>query len=166
MVENRSTPTSYCQTSFLVTQQRECLLWQSGHLEKCCIMNHPHTDAVLPATQKPFNADFNIFYPHFSMTRPKSGGCREVCGMDTKLPGNHQSGQGVTAQNWEDFQSVSYQLPVLWWWSQPWCVLEKILNSWNSLLGKVMNSPLDAFSFKTGVPSKYLINKSISFYFI
>lgn len=44
------------------------------------------------------------------MTRPKSGGCREVCEMDTKLPGNHQSGQGVTAQNWEDFQSVSYQL--------------------------------------------------------
>lgn len=45
-----------------------------------------------------------------SLMRPKLEWCRKVCGMGTKMLGNHQPSQGVTAQNWEGFQSVSYQL--------------------------------------------------------
>lgn len=101
------------------------------------------------------------------MMRQKLSGRREACGMDTKMLGNHQPGQGVTAENWEGLQSVSYQFWALWVWLQPWWrVLENIFNSWDSWLGKVMNSPLGAFSFRTCVHHKYLININISYVFL
>lgn len=154
MVENRNTPTSYCQSSFLATQEQECLLWQSGHLKKCNIVSHPHTDTVFHQHKTPL-----CWLEQFStLTSPtmrqKLGGCREACGMDAEMLGNHQPGEGVTAENWEDFNQFLTSYWALWGWSRPWwCVLEKIFNSWNSLPGKMMNSPLVAFSFRACVPA-------------
>lgn len=60
--------------------------------------------------KKRLYADFKFSTLTSPVMRQKPVEHREVCGMNTKMLGNHWPGQGVTAQNWEDLQSVSYRL--------------------------------------------------------
>lgn len=167
MVENRSTPTCHCQTSFLITDKQEFLLWQSGHLEKCRhVTNHPHTDTVFPPTQKTPLCWLQVFYPHFSRDETKA--------------------RWAQGSLWDEHQNAWKPLA----WSRGHCTElgrfaisflpatgpfggghdlnvfgRKLLTPQEQFTGIGENGPLGAFSFKTCVPSKYLINTSIRYVF-
>lgn len=143
--------------------------WTFGEMQRC-YEQLTHWHSFTTNTKAAFMLTSTLFCPHFSHDATKAawaqGSWWDVPQNAWKPPGLakgllHKT-RKIFNQDFSINQGFLTSYWALWEWSQPWCVSEKIVNSWNNFLGKVMNGPLGAFSFKTCVPRKHSINISMS----